>query len=353
ERLSTLLERRSVSDRSTEHSTAIPLLVLRTLAAMPLSDDQRRRLEPTVMSIAGDNGMPPMITVLALRVAGSSAELPDAVIDRLIAILGGRSSTTSAAGDMSLLDRPAAAMSLAAATLSPGALESVAATFGGLSGGEIAILLPPFIAHGGDVLAKAIDAIAAIRHPEMIPRAVLEKAVAALPDSDASIGRALLYRLDAARPDERESFERLARSLPDGDATRGHAIYLSNRAACTTCHAMAYAGGRIGPDLSKIGGIRSARDILEAIVLPSASFVRSYEPVVVLTDDGRVHSGIIREEYDAELVLQTSATAFERIPRTAIESIEAGSVSLMPKGYDSLLSPQELADLVAFLARAR
>ena len=37
----------------------------------------------------------------------------------------------------------------------------------------------------------------------------------------------------------------------------------------------------------------------------------------------------------------------------AIESIEPGTVSLMPKGYDTILSPQELADLVAFLARAK
>ncbi|HBB75915.1 MAG TPA: hypothetical protein DC048_15895, partial [Planctomycetaceae bacterium] len=102
------------------------------------------------------------------------------------------------------------------------------------------------------------------------------------------------------------------------DPARGHAVFLSNKAACTTCHAMAYAGGRIGPDLSKIGAIRTPRDLLEAIVLPSASFVRSYEPVVVATADGRAYAGVIREENDAEVVLQTTATATERIPRDAI-----------------------------------
>jgi hypothetical protein len=36
-----------------------------------------------------------------------------------------------------------------------------------------------------------------------------------------------------------------------------------------------------------------------------------------------------------------------------VESIEPGRVSIMPQGYDRLLSPQELADLVAFLHRAK
>jgi putative heme-binding domain-containing protein len=130
-------------------------------------------------------------------------------------------------------------------------------------------------------------------------------------------------------------------------------VFLSQKAACTTCHAMGYAGGRVGPDLTKIGGVRTPADLLEAIVLPSASFVRSYEPVVVLTDDGRSFAGIIREETAAEVMLQTSATATERIRRAAIESLQAGTVSLMPKGYDTLLTPQEVADLVAFLARAK
>ena len=60
-----------------------------------------------------------------------------------------------------------------------------------------------------------------------------------------------------------------------------------------------------------------------------------------------------REESDADLVLQTGPATSERIPRADIESLEQGTVSLMPKGYDTLLTPQELADLVAFLARAK
>lgn len=327
--------------------------VLRTLAGMSLSEAQRKRLEPALLQLAGDATLPPAMATLVLRVIGPSEVLPDAVIARLVSVLRGGTAADAPADDASPLDRAAAAAALATAKLSPVELEAVAGALGGLPGGDVAILLPVITARGGAPLVGAIDALAQAPRPEAVPRELLVQAVAALPEAHAAAGRALVARVDAARAGERETYERLVASLPAGDAARGHAVFLLNKAACTTCHAMAYAGGRIGPDLSKIGAIRSPRDLLEAIVLPSASFVRSYEPVVVLTADGRAFSGLIREENDAEVVLQTSATASERIPRDAIESLEVGTVSLMPKGYDTLLSPQELADLVAFLARAK
>lgn len=321
--------------------------VLRTLAGMSLSNVQRQRVQPALLRIAGDAALPPAVVTLALRVAGPVASLPDGVVARLVALLRGGAAATD---DTSPLDRAAAAAVLAATPLSATALESVAATFDALPGSDVAVVLPVVTAHGGGPLVRAITALVAAPRPESVPRDLLVKAVAALPEAHAATGRALMARVDAARAGEREAYERLTASLPAGNVARGHAVFLSNKAACTTCHALGYAGGRIGPDLSTIGAIRTPRDLLEAIVLPSAAFVRSYEPVVVVTTDGRSFSGVIREENDAEVVLQTSATATERIPRDAIESLEAGTVSLMPKGYDTLLSPQELADLVAFLA---
>jgi len=73
----------------------------------------------------------------------------------------------------------------------------------------------------------------------------------------------------------------------------------------------------------------------------------------VITEDGRAVSGIVRDETPTEIVVQTGAATAERILRGDIETLEPGTASLMPKGYDTLLTPQELADLVAFLARAK
>lgn len=247
----------------------------------------------------------------------------------------------------------AAAAAIATADLSAADFEAVAATFTKLPSSDVATLLPVITAREGLPLVHAIGALTRSLYPDKIPRKLLAAAVAALPAEEASRGPELLARVDAARAAERAAYTRLLARLPTGDPTRGHAVFLSQKAACTTCHAMGYAGGRVGPDLTKIGGVRTPADLLEAIVLPSASFVRSDEPVVVLTDDGRSFAGIIREETAAEVMLQTSATATERIPRDGIESLQAGTVSLMPKGYDTLLTPQEVADLVAFLARAK
>ena len=134
----------------------------------------------------------------------------------------------------------------------------------------------------------------------------------------------------------------------DSDQTQ-KAIFNGAKAQCAACHKIGYVGGLIGPDLTKIGGIRTERDLLEAIVFPSASFVRSYEPVRVVTLDGRVLSGILKRDAPDEIVLTVAADKEERIARADVESIAPGTVSVMPDGFDKQVTPQELADLVAFL----
>jgi putative membrane-bound dehydrogenase-like protein len=165
----------------------------------------------------------------------------------------------------------------------------------------------------------------------------------------------LYGQLDADAEKEREYFEQLLTSLEDesGDIRRGQAIFYGAKAACSTCHAIGYLGGKIGPDLTKIGGIRNRRDLLESIVFPSASFVRSYEPVVVVTVNGQVYSGNLQEDSDEAVVLILAADQTVRIPREEIEEMRPGKTSIMPAGLDKQLTPGELADLLAFLQNAK
>ena len=88
----------------------------------------------------------------------------------------------------------------------------------------------------------------------------------------------------------------LLEAVKDGDVRRVQVVFSSRKAICVACHAIGYVGGKVGPDLTKIGQIRTERDLLEAIVLPSASFVRSYEPIQVVTTSGKVFNGLIRSE---------------------------------------------------------
>ena len=130
---------------------------------------------------------------------------------------------------------------------------------------------------------------------------------------------------------------------------RGQAVFHSTKAACSSCHTIGYLGGNVGPELTQIGRIRSERDLLESIVFPSASFVRSYEPVLVTTRKGKVINGLVRKDTPEEVVLATGADQEARIARDDIEDIQPSKVSVMPSGLDQQLTPQELADLLAFL----
>lgn len=109
----------------------------------------------------------------------------------------------------------------------------------------------------------------------------------------------------------------------------------------------------MGPDLTRIGEIRSERDLLEAVVFPNASFARGFEPVTVTTNAGAVHGGLLRAERPDEILLTPGEGQEVRIRREDIEDIQPGSISPMPSGYAQMLTRAELADLLAFLKATR
>ena len=81
--------------------------------------------------------------------------------------------------------------------------------------------------------------------------------------------------------------------------------------------------------------------------------MRSFEPVAVATQDGKVYNCLIRGETADELILATGVNQEARIARREIEEMRPSTVSIMPAGLDQQLTPQELADLVAFLRACR
>src|SRR5262249_41710858 len=109
-------------------------------------------------------------------------------------------------------------------------------------------------------------------------------------------------------------------------------------------------GGKIGPELSKIGSIRTPRDLLESIVFPSASIVRGYEPYVVMTKAGRTVNGLLKQTAADAVTLVTAERTEVRLPRADIEEIQPSRVSIMPQGLNAQLSRRELSDLIAYLA---
>lgn len=163
----------------------------------------------------------------------------------------------------------------------------------------------------------------------------------------------LFQRIRADHEEQLQKLESILQLIPNASIRRGQEIFHSSKAACSTCHAVGYLGGRVGPDLTRIGKIRDHRDLLEAVIFPSASFVRGYEPVVIATHDGEILNGIIEDQDEKEIVLRQDASRVTRIQRENIEDQKAATVSMMPAGLDKQLSLQELADLIAFLKSAQ
>jgi putative membrane-bound dehydrogenase-like protein len=182
---------------------------------------------------------------------------------------------------------------------------------------------------------------------------VLTLALGKFPESVRKKGKALFAALNVDPDAQRVRLEGMLASLDEGDVRRGFKVFHSQKAACAACHQMGYVGGNAGPDLTRIGQVRTRRDLLESIVFPSLSFVRSYESTLVVTRDGKVVNGLIKSDTDGLLVLATAPFEEVRIPKSEVEEMQPGTVSVMPSGLDQQLSAQDLADLLAFLMAAK
>jgi putative membrane-bound dehydrogenase-like protein len=184
---------------------------------------------------------------------------------------------------------------------------------------------------------------------ESLPAEALRRALAGFPDEVRRQAEPILKRLDADLEKQKARLAELEPLLAGGDAARGREVFWGKKAACAACHAVGGQGGRVGPDLSKIGGIRGGRDLLEAIVFPSASFVRGFEPVLVRTKDGAVYDGLIARETADAIYLTLADRSEKRLARAAVGEFRQSRVSIMPQGLDAQLGRDELRDLLAYL----
>jgi putative membrane-bound dehydrogenase-like protein len=246
--------------------------------------------------------------------------------------------------------RSAAADVLSRAALSPSSLIAIAETLKKVHPLEVPKVLQAFARSTDENVGSTL--VKSLRDPTVRPsiraeivKPILEKYPTAVRDQ----AEKLYTELADARKDEKAKLEKMLAELKPGDIRRGQLVFNSQKTQCIACHKVGYVGGMIGPDLTRIGSIRTERDLLESIVFPSASFVRSYEPMRVLTVDDRTFNGNIKKDAPDEIVIVVAADKEERIARADIASITPSSVSLMPSGLDQQLSQQELADLIAFL----
>ncbi len=302
-------------------------------------------LRASLLAVSENKGVGPRTRVGAFETALSDAE---AVPSFAFAFL-----VDSLDADRDADTRAAAARALAGISLDDAQRLELARTLKETGPAELPRVLDAFATGGSAELGEAL--LASLEQsrgrPGLQPGSV-ETLFAAFPESLAERAKAFANSLGADRASQTERLESLLASLPKGDVRRGQAVFNAEKTACISCHAIGFQGGKVGPGLTKIGQIRERRDLLEAVLYPSASFVSSYEPLIIQTQDD-VYSGVPVEETEGWIVLATGAEERERIPRSQIEELRPGRVSVMPAGLDAELSTQELADLLAFLEGTR
>ena len=134
-----------------------------------------------------------------------------------------------------------------------------------------------------------------------------------------------------------------------GDPARGEALFRRESMQCLKCHAIAGAGGRVGPGLESIGASAPVDYILDSLLEPAKAVKEGYHTTVVATSDGRVLTGLKIRQSDTELVIRDADDREISIPLATVEDQKAGG-SLMPAGLADPLTRGELLDLVRFLS---
>jgi putative heme-binding domain-containing protein len=136
-----------------------------------------------------------------------------------------------------------------------------------------------------------------------------------------------------------------------GDAGNGERIFREN---CTGCHRVNAIGGRLGPDLSRIGASRS-RDALVSAIREGFQGRSSsgYRTVRLTTESGRSVQGVTKNEDLFSIQIMEMEGRIQGFQKERLESLEKPSGSVMPVFGPERLSDDEVDDLVSYLETLR
>jgi len=146
-----------------------------------------------------------------------------------------------------------------------------------------------------------------------------------------------------------EEYRRFA-TQHDGDAGRGKKLFADEeRLGCTKCHTIDGRGTKAAPDLLAVGDKFTRRDLIESVLVPSATIAVGYSTTIVETKTGEEYVGILKQATDAWIELAGGDGQRTRIPTRDIQEQRGSSVSLMPEGLHAGLPLRDFADLIEYL----
>jgi len=144
-----------------------------------------------------------------------------------------------------------------------------------------------------------------------------------------------------------------------GDAAHGKELFYGD-ANCSGCHMVQGKGGRLGPNLTTVGGIRTPEYIVDSVRNPSRriaqglleatkEFPQEYETVTVVTADGKEIKGVAMNEDSFSVQLMDASEHIHMFEKDKLRSFTKSRTSLMPAYNSSLLSDKDVQDIVAYL----
>lgn len=194
---------------------------------------------------------------------------------------------------------------------------------------------------------RVLDAIRARRLP---PRDLSVTQLTALRNSkDAGIARRAAELLGAPVASRDDAVAKMLPALDlRGDPQRGLVVH---EAQCQQCHRLGGKGFALGPDFESVKS-QPKEKLLVAIVDPNREVQPTYLASTIETTDDESVTGLVGAESGAGVVVRQASGIEQTIPRNRIREIKAEGKSIMPEGFETTLTPQQLADILATLTGA-
>lgn len=184
---------------------------------------------------------------------------------------------------------------------------------------------------------------------DLPPEVQLEALTAAEAHKSSAEVADILQRVNAKR-DSSIPLEVYRETLFGGDARKGQTVFREKvSVSCVRCHKVGFDGGEVGPELTRIAVDKTREYLLESIVDPNKAIAKGFESAILLDADGQVHTGVVRNETDAEITLIDAEGKITTFDKEEIES-RAPSKSAMPDDLVKNLTKDELRDLVEYLS---
>jgi putative heme-binding domain-containing protein len=299
--------------------------------------------DAALQTIAADPKRPLSIRLKALDSA-KSAKLTGETFDMVKNVLSDAASSSAA--------KIQAAGMLATAPIAKEQMSQLAPLLATVGPVELKTLLPLLKRHKDAEIAKSLAREIA-KNPAIASQqeSLYRTALADLPPEIFETIILPAYNTAAAATEakKRQLGPLAEKVIASGNAANGEKHFKAGKGTCIACHKIGDTGRAIGPDLTKIGAIRTERDLLESILFPSNTLARDYEAHIIETSDGQQTLGVIKSHTAEGLLVLDIAGQEKNIPHQQITGDTTLTTSLMPMGLDQTLPEAELLDLVAWL----